>query len=384
MLRTVPPEALIGVDFVSFTRQLLGDGQLSLNLFSRGGPVQVNGGDFGVQTIQALPIDSALQQYLRQTVDRLDALIDLDFSWAPTPASADVTVYVDSEINLGDSSGVTLGISLDNTTPQRKFWELVVNGPELADDPNYFRYALIHEFGHSIGLKHPFDNSSGSVFVSTNPSASAYPEESVLAYRKPLSGTWPTWYSDNDIEALVSIWGPERQLFSDADDVITGQNYSEWLNGAKGNDRITGGGGQDLIRGGQGNDLINGNSGSDRLYGDLGDDVIRGGQDNDLLVGGAGTDMLYGDLGADRLEGGEGDDQSWGGGGADRFVISAGSDRILDFDPRAGDRLVVPTALTYSFGFTAQGWSLQSSLGSTLLEGADLSGLSTASIVTLA
>ncbi|MFM7424449.1 MAG: Calx-beta domain-containing protein [Elainella sp.] len=99
---------------------------------------------------------------------------------------------------------------------------------------------------------------------------------------------------------------------------------------------------------GQGNSLNNrlsGNSGSNQIVGDAGQDVLLGAEGNDSLVGGAGQDWLNGGAGVDRLRGGE---------GADRFVYAGGSpaeamaqssptgfDQILDFDRKAGDRILL-------------------------------------------
>jgi hypothetical protein len=71
------------------------------------------------------------------------------------------------------------------------------------------RYATIHEFGHTLGLEHPFDNGDGDYYGSTSSAASAFPEDTVMAYRSPQGSSWPTWYSTNDINALVSVWGVE-------------------------------------------------------------------------------------------------------------------------------------------------------------------------------
>jgi len=96
-----------------------------------------------------------------------------------------------------------------------------LNGPALQNQADYLRYATIHEFGHTLGLEHPFDNSDGDYYGSTNPNASAFPEDTVMAYRSPQGSSWPTWYSTNDINALVSIWGVESTPVAVAAPVAT-------------------------------------------------------------------------------------------------------------------------------------------------------------------
>ena len=112
------------------------------------------------------------------------------------------------------------------------------------------------------------------------------------------------------------------------------------LAGSAGNDTLAGGAGDDTIVGGAGNDSLSGGAGSDQL---------QGGDGNDTLDGGTAPDG-----GHDVLDGGAGDDQivltgstvAVGGAGADTFVIRAAPTHdgllgvVLDFNSRAGDRLV--------------------------------------------
>ena len=45
-----------------------------------------------------------------------------------------------------------------------------------------------------------------------DPWSSAYPEQTVMAYRSPGHGFRPDFFSDNDLNALVEVWGAERQF----------------------------------------------------------------------------------------------------------------------------------------------------------------------------
>jgi hypothetical protein len=349
-------QQLISPDFASFSAyHVLADGVLQVHLHGSGGATPVGGGPFGAQLIQALPMDPALQSYLQSTLERLDRLIAVDVAFTADPASADVNLYLDREIESGDPAdgpGTTLGIALINHQAVRQWWEVVVDGPQLADRPDYLHYAFIHELGHVLGLEHPFDGSDGDSYGGTNPYASAYPEDTVMAYRMPRGGVWPQWYSDNDLEALVTLWGPEEQLFSDGADIITGQNYSEKLLGAGGDDWIIGRGGNDQLHGGRG---------QDQLRGGPGDDLLFAGADNDVLRGGAGNDQLT------------------GGRGADLFYVSGGLDRVLDFRASEGDRLALAAGLGFSLQQQADQLQLITALGTTALVGLSLASFDPAS-----
>lgn len=82
---------------------------------------------------------------------------------------------------------------------------------------------------------------------------------------------------------------------------------------------------------------------ADNIYGNRYQNVLRGGNGNDILKGGGNKDTLNGDNGRDKLYGGADDDVLRGGNrrdvldggnGEDRFVFATGwdVDRIKDFD----------------------------------------------------
>ena len=264
VIRTIPTDQLIATDFRDFSKQVLTDGVLDLYLHRQAGPVAVNGGGYGAQTIQTLAMDEAFYSFLTAAIERLDAELDLDFRLVQDPSLADVRFFLDSDINLGDSGGVTLGIALSNDTPERDFWEVMLNTPAFNGDIDYLYYAALHELGHTLGLEHPFDNSDGDVFVSANSSRSAYPEETLMAYRSPQGEQWPTWFSNNDLAAFKAIWGGATGAGTQPKPLV------QKLAGTSNNDVLTGGSGPDLILGYFGNDILTGGGGPDELWGDLG------------------------------------------------------------------------------------------------------------------
>jgi Ca2+-binding RTX toxin-like protein len=93
-----------------------------------------------------------------------------------------------------------------------------------------------------------------------------------------------------------------------ADDLFTGQNGVDNVDGGSANDRLNGAGGADRLRGeGSGpdedprhNDRINGGPGADRIEGGIGDDIVSGG-DGDQDTDSASGDRITGGPGVDRL-----------------------------------------------------------------------------------
>lgn len=324
----VPTQALISNASAQFSQQLVGaDGVMDLYLHAPGGAVQVNGGGLGSQTIQSVAISGQDQDYIRSIVNRLDSIIDLDFAFVGDAAQADTAFYYDQDIDVGGSgSGQTLGLAVAGSAG----WELFVNYPGVADNWDYRQYVNVHEWGHSLGLEHPFEAGDGDIYENnTDPWTSAYPEQTVMAYRNPQSGDWPDFFTTSDLNSLIEIWGAEKQIFGTGADRFTGAEYREVVIGAGGNDELRGARGADLIQGGQDDDLVFGGPGRDELYGGSGNDVITGGNGHDVLKGGSGDDRMR------------------GGFGGDLFVLSSDSNVIEDFRLEENDRIAINSGISY-------------------------------------
>ncbi|MDO8417268.1 MAG: calcium-binding protein [Agitococcus sp.] len=74
------------------------------------------------------------------------------------------------------------------------------------------------------------------------------------------------------------------------DDVISGFDVPNSIQGQAGNDTLVGSSFNDTIEGGVGNDVVTGQDGNDFLDGGTGDDILNGGLGADILQGGAGDD----------------------------------------------------------------------------------------------
>ena len=188
------------------------DNSLDIYLHTSGGNTLVNGGIYGEQTIKSLEIDVADEYFFKSLIAKLDLQIDLKFSFVSEKENSDIAFYYDSEINIEEQENI-LGVIIPITRDDNQAYEIFLNTTAFGNKTDYLRYAIIHELGHALGLEHPFNEDDGDVFESqTSPWESAYPEETTMAYRSPLNEEWPQFFSDNDINALKSLWGIESQL----------------------------------------------------------------------------------------------------------------------------------------------------------------------------
>jgi Ca2+-binding RTX toxin-like protein len=126
--------------------------------------------------------------------------------------------------------------------------------------------------------------------------------------------------------------------------------YAQEFLGSSGDDVFTGGDFDDVINGNCGNDLLRGGAGEDEIYGGVGNDLLYGGADDDHLSGGGGRDTLFGGDGDDYLAGDKGRDILFGGAGADSFAFLKKADSkskqkawdiIRDFSQDEGDQIDV-------------------------------------------
>ncbi len=205
-----------------------------------------------------------------------------------------------------------------------------IAGDVFFDSQNYPPSASIldtalHEIGHALGLKHPFEGDPTLVGGLDTSS------QTIMSYTGPAQTT----LGPLDIQALQSLYGSSAALpnsiSSYSFDAATKTLVQAGTNAA---DQMIGTDGRDAMRGLGGDDIIGGGFGDDQLFGADGNDRLHGGDDNDQIFGGFGNDTAYGGDGNDEIYMGYGDDSivEYSGGGNDTLGGGFGNDRLIAGD----------------------------------------------------
>jgi len=303
-----------------------------------------------------LPVPGALKAAFLRAFAAWEAVALVDFVPHRGPGHADLQIGYDNVPSV-PAAGVTF--LLPGKAGAIDYAEIWLNQTQVRPPakPGGFSYMVVmHEVGHALGLKHPFEGGAQLA------RGQDHRGQTVMSY-EPHPGTGfvsgvkvePRTPMPLDVRAVQDLYGPNwgtgrgDNLYRYPDGIAR----IETLWDAAGRDTIDASGqllpvvldlrpGAFSSLGRQGTGVFYGRRAKDNL-------AIAAGTWIENAIGGKGADRIYGNALANRLEGRGGDDLLVGRGGADVLVGGGGrdvfrgtlpeldGDRILDFG--VGDRI---------------------------------------------
>ncbi|MCZ8233760.1 MAG: matrixin family metalloprotease [Inhella sp.] len=298
----------------------------------------------------------AQKQAVREALSRFSDVLDLSFVELADGADADLSFHMDDLMSesMGGFAGyanpgtgeVHLNSDLYSATRTNEFGQTETRRT-LAVGTEGFE-VLLHEIGHVLGLKHPFE-------MPMLPVAENSTANSVMSYTR--SGAPATGLAAFDIAALQYHFGVPQSVGAGNTTHTFGPR---WIQDSGGTDLFDASAetqavsvdltpGSWIYRGAKQASILSADQAFigfgthiENATGGAGDDTLRGNDGANLLVGGLGADLLRGGQGADTLQGGEGNDTLGGQAGADQLIGGLGSD-TYEWDSTDGSDVIVET-----------------------------------------
>lgn len=292
-----------------------------------------------------------------------------------------------------------------------------INGTSAIDywtPGTYPNFAVLHELGHALGLKHPFE--VGGLSSTVLPSSLDTQSYTVMSYTAQVGDIahttkfsfYPTTPMMLDIQAIQYVYGANNSYHTGNDTYSYSDTtyYHEAIWDAGGTDTIQYSGVLNSaidLRAGYGSDIglnvyvqdaygVNLQAVNnvwiaigvtiENAIGGSGNDILTGNDANNSLDGGAGNDTMYGGAGNDTFDWNAsnrgGNDTFYGGTGNDVYVLDSANDSVVEYSGEGVDTIWVNFSFSLSslpyvenlYAFGASGLILTGNSGDNVIQGA--------------
>jgi trimeric autotransporter adhesin len=300
---------------------------------------------------QAMFFTEEHKQAVREALGKFSGVLDIRFVEVSDSQSVDLRYVMDdlSSAGLGAYAGYassgTGEIHLNSTMFAKQYPDLLGGlKPRLSLAQGSMGFEVIlHETGHALGLKHPFE-------APQLPTAENSNANTVMSYTR--TGAPRTELPMFDVAALQYLYGVNSSARTAGDTYGLQDRFVQDAGGADAFDAsaqtqdVT----IDLSPGGwsfagtKANSILAAGQ-SFISYGSTIETAL-GGSGNDVLIGNNAANTLSGGQGSDTLTGGKGNDVLQGGEGNDIYVFSKGDGLDVISDSSSADTIRLTTGIT--------------------------------------
>lgn len=294
-----------------------------------------------------MPFNDIQRTFTRKVFDYVSSVLNVQFRESDNPN--DETVLVMANNRQTNSAGYANSRILMLNTSEANLAPSASNSGVAT---------LLHELGHSLGLKHPFSHPDANGDVGQGPYLDGIEDvgrNTLMSYNKG-SSDYHLSYSPFDIAALQYLYGPAQGLSAGNTIWVLDSKKANFIADGSGRDTLDASAIADSVtldlRPGYWSFLgdktssivspaqvtINFGTVIEDLLGGAGNDRLTGNEIANHIKAGAGNDTIMGSLGSDILDGGVGMDIAAYLGKLDSYSIKIGKDGVTVSDKnRAND-----------------------------------------------
>jgi serralysin len=129
--------------------------------------------------------------FIRDMLSHTENLIGIDFKVIRKQRKAEIRFF---EIPLIANEPTYVGLAVPYVSPIGNVWDIYVKTNPVSSK----QWIYLHEFGHFLGMEHPFDDNDNDVWYneSTN--------DTVMSYNYQPSSYW--WFRQADIDTITGMW----------------------------------------------------------------------------------------------------------------------------------------------------------------------------------
>ena len=330
-----------------------------------------------------LPFNTLQQAFARLALNYVASVVGLSFVETSVAAAANTITFANNT-QIG-SAGYASHPS-DSLLGNDLFLSRDQVGNLTPADGSYAALTLIHELGHSLGLKHPFSHPDADGDIGEGPYLPTTEENTtwtVMSYTG-APAQYHLIYSPLDIAALQYLYGPSKTSRTGNDTYTLSTAAPNFIWDGAGTDTLSAGSQTQAVTlylepgywgyvgskaaniTAPGQVTVNFGTVVENVIGGSGNDTLTGNDANNSLDGGAGNDTLYGGAGDDFFDWDAanrgGNDAFYGGTGNDIYVLDSSLDSVIESSSEGTDTVWVSFSYSiatlpnienlYAFGLT--------------------------------